>query len=432
MFGGVYLWAGLTLGASVLALLALAGAWRADAPPDPRLRALDISLVVVLAAVALQAVPLPAAIVRTVSPARSAYVTATSLGAPAPGRFVPLTLDTAATLHAFVSLFCAVGTFWFARRLFARGGIRAFSTIVGWGAVAIALLAVAQQASGTPLIYGFWQPRDAGARPLGPFVNRNHLGTWSIMAICLCAGYLQWRRATRPAVTWRGRVARSLDGRRLIMQLAVVLLAVVIAIGASRSTLVALACAAGYVALSGPGGGTRRLSLGLLAAVAVAGMLGYGDGQRLLMRIDETRTAGMANRLAIWRDAVPLMRDFPLTGVGAGAFGSAMRVYQTSPRTYYHNEAHSQYIQVATEGGALLTAPAVAALAAFAAAAWRRLRRRDDPLLWMRVAAAGALVGAAAQSVWETGLTLPANGMLAAALAAIVVHAPRRTTHEPG
>ena len=430
MFGGVYLWAGLTLGAAVLALLALTGAWRADAPSDPRLQALDVSLIVLLAAVALQAVPLPAAMVRTLSPARSAYVTATSLGAPAPERYVPLTLDAPATLHAFVSLFCAAGTFWVARRLFARGGIRTFSTIVGWGAVVIALLAVAQHASGTSLIYGFWQPRDAGARPLGPFVNRNHLGTWSIMAICLCAGYLQWRRAGQPAVTWRGRVARSLDGRRLIMQLAVVLLAVVIALGASRSTLVALACAAGYVALSGPGGGRRRLSLALLAAVAVGGMLGYGDGQRLLMRIDETRTAGMANRLAIWRDAVPLIRDFPLTGVGAGAFGSAMRVYQTSPRTYYHNEAHSQYIQLAAEGGALLTAPAVFALGAFFAAAWRRLRRRDDPILWMRVAAAGALVGVAAQSIWETGLTLPANGMLAAALAAIVVHAPRRMTPE--
>ena len=430
MFGGVYLWAGLTLGAAVLALLAFTSASRADAPSDARLRALDLALLALLGAVALQAVPLPQAIVRTLSPARSAYVAATALTTPAAERFVPLTLDPPATLHAFVSFFCAVGTFWVARRLFARGGIRAFSTVVGWGAIAIALVAVAQHASGTTLIYGFWQPRDAGARPLGPFVNRNHFGTWSIMAICLCAGYLQWRGMGQPAVTWRARVARALDGRRLIMGLAVVLLAVVIGLGASRSTLVALACAAGYVALFGPGGGGRRLSFGLLAAVAVAGMLGYGDGQRLLMRIDETRAAGMTNRLAIWRDAVPLIRDFPLTGVGAGAFGAAMRVYQTSPRTYYHNEAHSQYIQVAAEGGALLTAPAVVALAAFVAAAWGRLRRRADPLIWMRIAAAGALVGAAVQSVWETGLTLPANGMLAAALAAIVVHAPRRTTHE--
>jgi O-antigen ligase len=131
-------------------------------------------------------------------------------------------------------------------------------------------------------------------------------------------------------------------------------------------------------------------------------------------------------RLAIWRDAVPVIADFPLTGVGAGAFGSAMRLYQTSPRTYYHNEAHNQYLQIVSEGGMLLGVPAAFTLCGFIAAAWRQLRRRDDPVHWMRVAAAAALVGVAVQSVWETGLTLPANGMLAAALAGLLVHEERR------
>jgi hypothetical protein len=45
---------------------------------------------------------------------------------------------------------------------------------------------------------------------------------------------------------------------------------------------------------------------------------------------------------------------------------------------------------------------------------------------WMRVAGVAALLGVAVQSIWETGLTLPANGMLAAALAALVVHEERR------
>ena len=134
----------------------------------------------------------------------------------------------------------------------------------------------------------------------------------------------------------------------------------------------------------------------------------------------------MANRLSIWRDAMPMIGDFPLAGVGAGAFGSAMRIYQTSPRTYYHNEAHNQYLQIFSEGGVLLTVPAACAVFAFMAAAWTQLRRRNDPLRWMRVAGAAALVGVAVQSIWETGLTLPANGMLAAALAGLVVHEERR------
>jgi O-antigen ligase len=387
---------------------------------------LDLALAALLGVAALQALPLPLPLARVVSPAREGFLAATSLhSVPAlPATMLPLTIDLAATLHAWVSLLCIVATFWVARGIFARGGIRTFSTVIAWGAIVLAIVAFAQHSSGTTLVYGFWHPRDAGARPLGPFVNRNHFGTWSIMAVCLCAGYLQWRQlAARPTGSWRASVARSLDGRRLVLQLAVGLTAAVVALGASRSALVALACAAGYVALSARGGGgirSRGLSLAAIASLALVGMLGYGDGERLLLRIDQTRASGMADRTAIWRDALPLMSDFPLSGVGAGAFGSAMRVYQTS-RTYHYNEAHNQYLQLVAEGGVLLTVPAVIALAALLAAARRQLRREDDPLRWMRVAAAGALVGVAVQSIWETGLTLPANGMFAAALAALLV-----------
>jgi hypothetical protein len=52
-----------------------------------------------------------------------------------------------------------------------------------------------------------------------------------------------------------------------------------------------------------------------------------------------------------------------------------------------------------------------------------------DRLRWMRVGAAASLVAVAAQSIWETGVTLPANGMLAAAAAAILVHRSRHASH---
>jgi O-antigen ligase len=422
LFGGVYLWTTLAL---ALAVVGLALVVRPRFAVAGTLRILDIALAALLCGVLVQAVPLPTAFVRAVSPAREAFVAASALQEVPQSGAAPLTLDLAATLHAWLSLFCIAATFWIARTLFSRGGIRTFTTIIAWGAIVFAVIAFAQQASGTTEVYGFWRPRDPGARPLGPFINRNHFGTWSILAICLCGGYLQWRSdRTLMAASWRSRVAAWLDGRSVMLCLAVVLLAAAVALSASRSSLVALACAAGYVALAAPAGEglRRRVPLVALAAIAVVAMLGYGDGRQLLLRMDETRTVGLANRLVIWKDGMTAAQDFPLAGVGAGAFGTAMRVYQTSPRTYYHNEAHNQYVQVVVEGGVLLVVPAAAALLALAASAWRQLRRRDDPVHWMRLAAAGGLVGAAVQSIWETGLTIPANGMLAAALAALLVH----------
>ena len=439
MFGGVYLWCAAALTASVVALALVTKTERTLPAPAGWPRRLDLAIGAVLCGVLAQLIPLPIAAVRILSPAREQFLISTRLEPGPVPSLLPLTIDPSATVHAWLSLFSIAVTFWIARTLFGRGGLRTFSTIIAAGAIALAILAFAQHASGTTLVYGFWRPRDGGARPLGPFINRNHFGTWSVLAMCLAAGYLQWRASNAtPAQSWRARLAARFEGRQLVLQLAVVLLAAVLALGASRSSMVALACAAGYVAVAGlvSGRGEQRspgrpsssphTTLGGLAALAIVAMLGYGDGTRLLSRVDETRATGIANRLAIWRDTVPVIADFPLTGVGAGAFGNAMRLYQTSPRTYYHNEAHNQYLQIVSEGGMLLAVPAAFTLCAFIVAARRQLRRRDDPVHWMRVAAAAALVGVAVQSVWETGLTLPANGMLAAALAGLLVHEERR------
>ncbi len=423
MFGGVYLWSAVALALGVAGLLASV---------RPRLStagwsgALDLSLLAILAIIALQLVPLPAGVVALLSPGRTAFQQASSLQPGAPG-WLPLTLDSGATAHAWLATFCAAGTFWIARATLARRGLRTVLTALAWGAVAVVLVAIAHGASGSHLVYGFWRPYDAGARPLGPFVNRNHLGTWSLLVFFLCFGCFQWRRAvTSPSRgwSWRARLAHALDGRSAVLVLAMVLLAVGVALGASRSTMLALACGAGYVASAAPRGhGTRRASLwsAALALSAVLAVLAYADVDRLLARLDETRQLGLSQRMAIWSDAGRVMASFPVTGAGAGSFASAMRLHQTADRTYFWNEAHNQYLQVAAEGGILLVLPTALGLISIVVLSLRALRRRDDVLHWLRLGASAALVAVAVQSLWETGLTLPASGMLAAVATAIVV-----------
>jgi O-antigen ligase len=156
----------------------------------------------------------------------------------------------------------------------------------------------------------------------------------------------------------------------------------------------------------------------LTAVLAVAA---YADMDRLMSRLDETRQTGLSRRVAIWSDAGRVIAGFPVTGAGAGTFSTAMRLYQSSDRTYFWNEAHNHYLQVAAEGGLLLVIPSALGLLAMSALSIRALRDRDDPLHWMRLGASAALVAVAVQSLWETGLTLPASAMVAAVAAAIVV-----------
>jgi O-antigen ligase len=101
-----------------------------------------------------------------------------------------------------------------------------------------------------------------------------------------------------------------------------------------------------------------------------------------------------------------------------------MLLYQRSSPGWLYNQAHNHYLQVLSEGGLLLTVPVFGLLAFYTRDAWRRLHADESGMFWIRAGAFCGLAGVAVQSVWETGLTMPANAALAAIAAAIVVHDP--------
>jgi O-antigen ligase len=133
---------------------------------------------------------------------------------------------------------------------------------------------------------------------------------------------------------------------------------------------------------------------------------------------------GYADRVIIWQETLPIVRDFTVTGAGLGTFERAMAVYQRTDRSVFFNQAHSEYLQLAAEGGALLVLLAAGAAVAFVRLAAARLREDRTGMFWIRAGAATGLTAAALQSVWENGLRIPANALLAAIVAAILVHEP--------
>jgi hypothetical protein len=99
-----------------------------------------------------------------------------------------------------------------------------------------------------------------------------------------------------------------------------------------------------------------------------------------------------------------------------------MLVYQRTPSLFRINSAHNHYLQVAAEGGLLIGIPVVVALALFVRASRDALLRDDSGMYFLRAGALSGLFGVAVQSIWEVGLTTPANAVLAALAAAIAVH----------
>ena len=97
-------------------------------------------------------------------------------------------------------------------------------------------------------------------------------------------------------------------------------------------------------------------------------------------------------------------------------------VYQPAPHETYFNHAHNEYLQLLSEGGVLLAVPAVIALVAAVNSIRSRLAADRTPLYWVRAGAVSGMIGAAVQSLWETGLRRPANALLFAVLAAFAMH----------
>ena len=155
----------------------------------------------------------------------------------------------------------------------------------------------------------------------------------------------------------------------------------------------------------------------LLGAVVLV----WSDVGRLVDRLAQTLSSS-SGRVEIWRETRPLIRDFWPMGTGLGSYQRAMLIYQQSDRAFFVNHAHNHYLHALAEGGVLVAVPAGLALAALVRLARRRLTMDRTGVVWIRAGAVAGLCAVAVQSVWETGLRMPANAALAAVLAAVVVH----------
>jgi O-antigen ligase len=395
--------------------------------------ALDRAIIGLSAAIAVQFLPLPAPLVDLLSPHARAVRDALAI-APAPDAVLrTLSVDTPGTCWAAAVWSGAAVLFWTSRSLFAAGGVRLVARLVGAIGFAVSLLAIAQAATAGRRIFWLFPTDVEGPLPFGPFVNRNHFATWVIMALPVTLGYLAahagahaGRRPGRAHV--RARLGHTMDPRAAWLALAAGLMLVALLLSLSRSGVLALGASA-VVTLAA----ARRAMEGSQRrwmAVAVAALLAFGllwsNVPALVDRVASARD-GLAGRLTIWRETGPIVGDFPLTGTGAGTYQRAMFVYQRSDRAVYFNQAHNHYLQTVAEGGLLLAVPTGVAAAALLGLVRRRLAADTSGLRWVRLGAACGLGAVALQSLWETGLVMPANAVLAAVLAAMAVH-ERHTT----
>jgi O-antigen ligase len=204
-------------------------------------------------------------------------------------------------------------------------------------------------------------------------------------------------------LTARRRAVRILAGAALALLVADLLV---------DRNLTALTSAAGGVAAFLLVRFRRRAALPLLGAILVGGLLVAAypplrERARIglsLYRQGDWNTL-VSYRGGPWAAALEMIRERPLSGFGPGTFGAeyvphrlaaeirARRRFLSPLLTSSYGEAHSDYLQAASDGGVpvalLASAAAACLLAATAGAAWRR--RSSEPALLFALLVAGAV-----------------------------------------
>ena len=344
-----------------------------------------------------------------------------ALVAPAPSTWLPLSLVPRATIDALGILAAAVALFWLARAEVSAGGVRFLVRSVAWMGLVAGLVAV----FGTLFIhnykvYGFWDPLNHPAEPVGTMVSRNHFAAWIILALALTTGYL----VAHARVHWRSRRARL--GHRILSDARAwwLMIAAAVMLGGlfttqSRGGVIGCAVALAFALILAWQRMGSRGRIGLLAYV-VALVLGAAQWARPEVVLGKFSHAdSWGGRPGIWRLSYALFTRYWATGTGLGAFDVVMPFYQPAPRLDFINHAHNQYLHFLVEGGVLMAVPMVIAAVAFGIIARRRLRHDHGPLWHVQLGAVAGLLGLAAQSVWETPLLTPAVFFLLAVTAGV-------------
>ncbi|HLA76753.1 MAG TPA: O-antigen ligase family protein [Vicinamibacteria bacterium] len=313
-------------------------------------------------------------------------------------------------------------------------------------AVVLALVGLAQMASGETRIYGFFEPWEKGAGFFGPFVNRNHFAGYMLLVAPLCLsalasayGRYSHRVGTRPNVRRRLVAFETPEGTRLLYACVPALFAI--------GALVATTSRGGIVAfvmgllLAAVGLKRRRGVPAWVLGLTFAGMTVLWFGlERLEVRF-ASASGDAPGRTAVWQDSLARMHGLWLTGSGFNTFAQEMsrvpawtlprgatpwpddlrpllesgaRIGSRAPAGLaglgWYREAHNDYVQVLVESGLPGLLIAIAGAVAVLAAA------RKDP--WLLAALAGVLL----HELVDFDLQIPAVATLFVVLAAWTGH----------
>ncbi len=374
-----------------LGILLAIGYLGRDGAPAPASPLLYVPLFAIPLWALFQAIPLPTALVSTLSPERIALAKPLLRFGPMPGS-LPLSILPDASLQYAIRYLAFGAVFLIARdlmwRLPGRSWLIALPPLVI--ASAEAVIGLMQNAAGSSAVVS------------GTFVNRDHYSALLEMCLPFAGGavFIFAPRGIRAVSACLGAAVAALLLAAIAMTLSRA--GFVIAL----FSLLLLAWIHGTIRMRGF---RRAFALGgsLTGAVAAAAVLASGA------LLDRVGALPAGDRTLFWKETLRVIAAYPFTGCGFGAFGSAVTPYRETAVIRTLDYAHNDYLQFVAEGGIVPFILAAIVCAIVIRAAWRGVLR-PGPLerRGFAIACAVALVAGMLHSAVDLITYVPATGML--------------------
>ncbi|MBM4257101.1 MAG: hypothetical protein FJ147_14530 [Deltaproteobacteria bacterium] len=172
---------------------------------------------------------------------------------------------------------------------------------------------------------------------------------------------------------------------------------------------------------------------GVLAFFLVLAMIGSEARRQITLRIERTvgQQSGLHDRVAVWQDSLRMVTDFPVVGVGLGAWSELFPRYQRPPwNSVPWREAHNDYVQCLTEAGIIGTVLLGWFFVSVGVHLLRGLRTRSTIRTPAVIGVTAALGVMSFHAGFDFVLQIPANALLFTILLAIGLRFAKRATEE--
>lgn len=358
-------------------------------------------LVLLIAYIAFQFVPLPTSLLQIIDPHRAAFSHAADV---ATGRTwaAPIATTIPAGLLWFATLLACLAVFFCVRLLASELLPRLWLLIFPLIAMGVLEAAI-----------GLMQVASGVDQATGTFNSRDHYGCLLELTIpvAVSCGLVFLRRAPRPGSAFSPAIGAGICWLASVEML--------LAIFASLSRGATMAAIFGLCFLAAvevtPVLRRKPARIGFLAALVTgaAVFLAVIAPSALQQRFTGALSTGSESRLDIWRESMPMLRHYFFTGTGLLSFESVFERYQrVAPHTIV-NFAHNDYLEYLIElgiiGFALLMAFVTGVIRPiFQAIAFQRRQLRT----WCAGCAA-SIAALVLHSFFDFNLYVPADLMLA-------------------